>query len=496
MEKLRTGALYIRVSTDKQEELSPDAQRRLLLEYAAKNNIILSNEYIFEEDGISGRKADKRPNFQRMIGLAKSKEHPFDVILVWKFSRFARNQEESIVYKSLLRKNNVEVISVSEPLVDGPFGTLIERIIEWMDEYYSIRLSGEVTRGMTENAMRGNFQASPPLGYSITAHKATPVIVESEAEIVRMIFNLYTEQGYSIIEITRQLNALGYKTRAGKSFENRGIKYILTNEVYTGKSVWNKRDSASRPKDKTEWIIADGAHEPIISPEQFQRAKVRLESNYRPRYAKPSGVCSHWLSGIVKCSACGRSLSISLAGANKQGKRYIYLQCYGYLKGKCNVSHAISEKKIVPMVLAALKDAISSENLSFKVINTDSQSNYPAAIDIYQNQLDELAKKEKRIKMAYMDGIDTIEEYRKNKELLLEERNSIENRINALPKPAAKSDTTAALRGKIKTVYDSLLNEDLSMQTRNDLLKSVVEKIVFNKKEATIDVYFYTSNPL
>ena len=97
------------------------------------------------------------------------------------------------------------------------------------------------------------------------------------------------------------------------------------------------------------------------------------------------------------------------------------------------------------MVLAALKDAISSENLSFKVINTDSQSNYPAAIDIYQNQLDELAKKEKRIKMAYMDGIDTIEEYRKNKELLLEERNSIESRINALPKPAAKSDTTAAL---------------------------------------------------
>lgn len=495
MEKLRTGALYIRVSTDKQEELSPDAQRRLLLEYAAKNNIILSNEYIFEEDGISGRKADKRPNFQRMIGLAKSKEHPFDVILVWKFSRFARNQEESIVYKSLLRKNNVEVISVSEPLVDGPFGTLIERIIEWMDEYYSIRLSGEVTRGMTENAMRGNFQSSPPLGYMVPAHKEVPVIVESEAAIVRLIFDMYTEQGYPLIDITRQLNALGYRTRAGNEFENRGIKYILSNEVYTGKTVWNKRDSSSRTKSKDEWIIADGSHQPIITPEQFEKAHNRLSSNYRPKYAKPSGVCSHWLSGIVKCSACGRSLSISLAGANKQGKRYIYLQCYGYLKGKCNVSHAISEKKIVPMVLAALKVAISSENLSFKVIN-DSQSNYPAAIDIYQNQLDELAKKEKRIKMAYMDGIDTIEEYRKNKELLLEERNSIEGRINALPKPAAKPDTTAALRSKIKTVYDSLLNEELSMQTRNDLLKSVVEKIVFNKKESTIDVYFYTSNPL
>lgn len=162
---MRTGALYIRVSTGKQEELSPDAQRRLLLDYASKNNIIISNQYIYEEDGLSGRKADKRPQFQDMIAHAKSKEHPFDVILVWKYSRFARNQEESIVYKSMLRKDHVEVISVSEPLVDGPFGSLIERIIEWMDEYYSIRLSGEVVRGMTENALRGRNQARPPLGY-------------------------------------------------------------------------------------------------------------------------------------------------------------------------------------------------------------------------------------------------------------------------------------------------------------------------------------------
>lgn len=157
---MKTGAIYIRVSTDKQEELSPDAQKRLLLEYASKNDIVVSNEFVYTENGISGRKADKRPEFMKMISLAKSKDHPFDVILVWKFSRFARNQEESIVYKSLLKKNNVEVVSVSEPLVDGPFGSLIERIIEWMDEYYSIRLSGEVMRVMAENALRGNYQES------------------------------------------------------------------------------------------------------------------------------------------------------------------------------------------------------------------------------------------------------------------------------------------------------------------------------------------------
>ena len=110
---MKTACAYIRVSTDKQEELSPNAQKRLILDYCKKNNYKITDEYLFIENGISGKKAEKRPQFQKMIHMAKSKEHPFDIILVWKFSRFARNQEESIVYKSLLKKSNVEVISIS-----------------------------------------------------------------------------------------------------------------------------------------------------------------------------------------------------------------------------------------------------------------------------------------------------------------------------------------------------------------------------------------------
>ena len=164
MRELKYAYGYIRVSTHDQEELSPESQKKLLKDYAAKNNIVILK--LFTDLGISGRKAKKRPGFQEMIASAKEKEHPVDLILVWKFSRFARNQEESIVYKSLLKKqHNVDVVSVSEPLSDNPFGSLIERIIEWMDEYYSIRLSGEVFRGMKENATRGAYQARPPLGY-------------------------------------------------------------------------------------------------------------------------------------------------------------------------------------------------------------------------------------------------------------------------------------------------------------------------------------------
>ena len=111
---MKTGALYVRVSTDDQVEYSPDAQIRLGLEYAKKNNIIIPKQFIFQDDGISGRKATNRPAFQELIAMAKSDEHPIDVILVWKFSRFARNQEEAIVYKNLLKKADVDVVSVSE----------------------------------------------------------------------------------------------------------------------------------------------------------------------------------------------------------------------------------------------------------------------------------------------------------------------------------------------------------------------------------------------
>lgn len=188
---LHAGAAYIRVSTDKQEELSPDAQKRLILDYAKKNNIIISSSDIYVENGISGRTASKRPAFQEMIARAKSKEHPFDVILVWKYSRFARNQEESIVYKSMLKRDNVEVVSISEPMMDGPFGSLIERIIEWMDEYYSIRLSGEVLRGMTEKAMRGGYQSIAPFGYVSVGGGNPPETDPLQADIVKRVYSSF-----------------------------------------------------------------------------------------------------------------------------------------------------------------------------------------------------------------------------------------------------------------------------------------------------------------
>ena len=132
------------------------------------------------------------------------------------------------------------MVSISEPLVDGPFGSLIERIIEWMDEFYSIRLSGDVTRGMTQKALNGGYQCRPPLGYRIPYHKATPEIVPDEAKIVRLIFEKYVYENMSIFAIVKHLNSLGHKTSHGKPFEKRSIEYILQNPGYAGDIRWNR----------------------------------------------------------------------------------------------------------------------------------------------------------------------------------------------------------------------------------------------------------------
>lgn len=483
------GYGYVRVSTDKQEELSPDSQAKLLKDFAHKNGIIISK--IFYELGVSGRKAEKRPEFQKMIAMAKSSDHPVDAILVWKFSRFARNQEESIVYKSLLKKkHNVDVISVSEPLVDGPFGSLIERIIEWMDEYYSVRLSGEVTRGMTEKAKRGGYQARPPLGYRIAERGKPPVIVEEEAEIIRIIFQKYALEGMGMFDIARYLNLCGFKTSHGKEFERRSVEYILENPTYCGMIRWNRTVNETneiRPKD--EWIIADGQQLAIISKELFDRAAARRNMEYKPRGSRPSSTYRHWLSGLVKCPVCGRTM---IAKKIVNGKRtYCYFVCYGYSKGKCLAKNSISSLKLAPAILQSLKDVLNNQQLSFRYIQPEPET-APDLSDILLDQLKRIDEKLDRIKEAYRNGVDTLEEYKENKALVQNEKQLLEKQLAELPAQDSESDQAeSALLDRVKNVYEIVNSESVDDVTKNEILKSIIEKIVYNKEKDTLEVYYY-----
>lgn len=480
---------YVRVSTGKQDELSPDSQAKLLKDYAKSHGYVVSK--IFYEVGISGRKADKRPEFQKMIGLAKSSDHPADAILVWKYSRFARNQEESIVYKSLLKKkHNVDVISVSEPLVDGPFGSLIERIIEWMDEYYSVRLSGEVTRGMKEKAERGGYQARPPLGYKIVTHKEPPVIVPEEAEIVKLIFEKYANENLGIFEIARLLNMHNFKTSHGKEFERRSIEYILQNPTYCGMIRWNRTiNETNEIRPESEWIVTDGEHPAIISKELFGKAQERYKREYRPRGARPVSTYKHWLSGVVKCPACGRTMTANTIRNNT--RVYSHFRCYGYTKGKCMANNSISSIKLEPAVLESIKTVLDNGKITYRKIESKTDDTVDLKT-ILEDQIKKIDVKLQRIKEAYMNGIDTMEEYKENKQAVQEEKQHLEKQLSEIKEEKNNSkDDDEDMLLRVKNVYDILSSDSVDATTKNDVLRSVVEKIIYEKDKDLLKVYYY-----
>ena len=158
LQPLTPAALYARVSSDRQDvDLSVSAQLRALKEYAKANDYSVAREYVDEAE--SGRVAD-RPQFREMIEEGSKPKAPFEVILVWKFSRFTRKREHAVAFKSQLRRKGIRVVSITEQAEDNATGRLLEGIIESVDEYYSENLAQEVVRGMREAASRGFWVAA------------------------------------------------------------------------------------------------------------------------------------------------------------------------------------------------------------------------------------------------------------------------------------------------------------------------------------------------
>jgi len=477
---MKTAAAYIRVSTEDQTEFSPDSQLKAIRKYAKEHDLILPDEFIFADEGISGRKTDKRVQFQRMIGTAKLKPKPFDVILLWKFSRFARNREDSIVYKSMLRKQcGIDVVSISEQLSEDKTSVLIEALIEAMDEYYSLNLAEEVRRGMNEKFSRGGVVSQPPFGYRMQDGIFFPD--ETAAPIVQMIFNDYLA-GMPTKRIALKLNDMGIRTRHGNPWENRTVEYLLTNPVYIGKLRRSKDgDRSDRFHEQDECI--DGQHQPIITPaiyDAVQAKRADTKKNYR-KYARQGQPVQFMLKGLVRCDHCGATLVMCQSGASK------FLQCNNYNRGKCKVSHAISVTKINPVVLEKIRADLDDQNLRLKLEaqcapkSPDAASRLPAAIEREEKKL-------LRIREAFEAGIDTLEEYRENKQRITE-------RIAVLRQTLAEEQPpqidTAAFIGKVRSGLRILEDAGASEIIKNDVLHTFVEKIIFMKPSGRIEIVYH-----
>ena len=473
---MKIAAGYVRVSTDDQGEYSPDSQIKLLREFAKKNGYILPDEYIFRDDGISGKDAKHRPAFQQMIALAKSEEHPIDTILVWKFSRFARNQEESIVIKNLLRKIKVDVRSISEPVdPDSAFGSLIERIIEWMDEYYLINLSGEVKRGMLEKVSRGEVVTPPSFGYYVENNIYIPH--PEEAPIIPRIFNSYLA-GVGSRNIALNLGAEGIRTKRGNLPDNRFVEYILRNPVYIGKIRWSKEGRAASRRDYTNEniVVEEGKHQPLIDMETWNAVQEKLDAQKKAygKHQRKDQPVDFMLKGLVRCSSCGATLTHAARDAG--------IQCHNFARGTCKVSHYISLSKINKAVIEALESSIEQMTFEIKPKTHVSPMNAPDIDKLIANE----KKKLDRVKSAYENGIDTLDEYRENKSKIL----AVIRKLEAeRPQPKENFDKKVYAK-KVSSVLD-ILKSDVSEKAKNEALRTIIDHVILHRPDTSIDIVFY-----
>ena len=307
------AVIYARYSSDNQREESIEGQLRECMAFAERKGYTVIKSYA--DRAISGKRADNRPEFQRMI--FDSARGEFDVVIVWKIDRFSRDKYDSVIYKSKLNKNGVSVISATEPIDDSPEGKLMESIFEGFSEYYIKDLAQKTGRGMTENAIKGTFNGGAvTFDYFIDKDKRfrkDPVT----APIVTDIFERYAD-GEPIRSIVDELNGKGI-TNNGKKFTYHFINWLLKNRRYLGEYTFRE-------------VINTEAIPPLISEEIFERCQKRLSVNKHKAASFRTVEEKYLLTGKVFCGCCGDTMA-GISGTGRDGSRYRYYQCMGAKKG-------------------------------------------------------------------------------------------------------------------------------------------------------------------
>lgn len=301
------AVIYARYSSDSQREESIEGQLRECQEYAERNGITILGTYI---DRAMSAKTDHRPDFQRMI--KDSGKGLFDVVIVWKLDRFARNRYDSAHYKSVLRKNGVKVVSAKEAIAEDSTGILLESLLEGYAEFYSAELSEKVIRGMTDNALKTKYNGGGvPIGYVIDQeqhYQLDPVT----APVVREAFDRY-DKGATMKELTDYLFEKGLRSKSGNRLKIDVVARMLKNRRYIGE--YSYRD-----------ILKEGAIPAIVSQDVFDRVQERMAKNKKAPARKKAKAEEYLLTTKLFCGYCGAPM-VGESGTSRTNTVHRYYKC-------------------------------------------------------------------------------------------------------------------------------------------------------------------------
>ena len=337
------AVIYARYSSDNQREESIEGQLRECKEYAEKNGITILSTYI---DRALSAKTDNRPEFQHMI--KDSAKKLFDVVIVWKLDRFARNRYDSAHYKAILRKNGVKVVSATEAIATDSTGILLESLLEGYAEFYSAELAEKVVRGMTENALKCKYNGGClPVGLKVDNEKHY-VIDPLTAPAVLEAFKMYAE-GKTVKQIVDILNEKGIQSRHGNPLSINSVTNILHNRKYIGE--YKYRD-----------IIHKNGIPAIVPIELFEKVQKRLAKNKKAPARYKAKEENYLLTTKLFCGKCG-AFMVGESGTSKTGRIYQYYKCVTAKTRKACKKKAVKKDWIEDLVVSETMNMIMDESM-------------------------------------------------------------------------------------------------------------------------------------
>ena len=458
-----TGVIYARYSSDNQREESIEGQLRECKVFAEKNGIQIIDTYI---DRAMSAKTDNRPDFQKMI--KDSAKQQFETVIVWKLDRFARNRYDSAHYKSILKRNNVRVLSATEAISQGAEGIILESVLEGMAEYYSAELAEKVIRGQTENALSCRFNGGTvPVGYSIVNQHF--VVNNETAPLVLSAYKMYDE-GKTMQEIADDLNVKGLRNTRGTKLTINTVSNLLTNRRYIGEYTYR------------DIVVPDGI--PAIVPKDlFNRVQERIAKNKKSP-ARHRADEEYILSTKLYCGKC-MTFMVGESGTARNKETYRYYKCLSAKRKRGCDKKAVKKKWIEDIVIDQIFKCIWDDNLiedvTDLVIKMQRQEN--TAVSLLNKRLDEVNKSISNILSAIERGIFTPSTKQRLEEL--------EDQKKEFEIEVAKENITRPTldRDQIKFWFHRFRKMDASKpENRRRLVDSFVNSVILY--DDRIEFYF------
>ena len=493
---------YIRVSTDKEEQkTSLKNQREFFEGYVTKQGNELV--HIYCDEGKSGTKMKNRTELNRMIKDAEAGK--FDVLYVKDISRLFRNVQDFINVTKGLEAHGVSVFYIDLGLNVDP---MVQIIMAFMAQNESEKMSTRIKFAKNISKAKGivpNFV----FGYD-RIDKFTLVPNPEEAEVVRTIFNKYTEERWGQCRIAQYLHEQGVKTKKMKQegWSQVSVKHILKNQLYIGRVINGKETTKGALTNErvihpeSEWIVVERPEFRIISDEQFKKAQaIMVENTTRyPEQTRPSS--KHLFSNLIKCGHCGFSYRRWQRNYSPNTAPKVYWTCShrsAYGAGRCKSDYIrIDEDWLLACLRQMLGAMVENKSRFFALVEqkcNEAIKSYLASTmvvtpDEIKDQIRKLEKEREKIKGMVREEMISMDEAKRD-------MIPLNHQLDKLRFQLAEAKNTADVTKQVKESVKQFMRDFSAFQVTEDLtngdLKKVIEKIVVMSKEE-IYVYFKLGN--